>query len=179
MSTSRSAGFHGKGLLDFKGHQYSEGISLLEFVAVVLVLSALAIYSLPRATDTGAFTLKSQAERLAGDLRTARFAALVGSEKLCVKLASDSYGIYIVNPIAGLDSCSSTPWQDPVTKSPVGFLFVNGVSIAATKGANAGSPLIFQTLGVPSVGTEYELTAGSSKVRVTVSEVTGHVAISQ
>ena len=155
------------------------GLTLLELVLVILLISGLSIYALREPPDSGFFTLRSQAERLAGDLRTVRFAALVGSEKLCVKLASDSYGIYIVNSIAGLDSCSSTPWQDPVTKSPVGFLFVNGVSIAATKGANAGSPLIFQTLGVPSVGTEYELTAGSSKVRVTVSEVTGHVAISQ
>ena len=155
------------------------GFSVVELVFVVLVTSALFAYVVPKATDPTAFTLKSQAERFSGDLRSARFASLVGNVKLCVKLGADSYGIFEVEENAGTDRCSSTQWKDPVTNMPVGFSLVHGATLRASKGATEMSPLIFQRLGIPSVASEYELTGGGVTLKVSVTEFTGYVSISQ
>lgn len=155
-----------------------EGLSLLELVAIIAVLAALSIYSLPRLPSSGSMTIRTQAERMANDLRAARFSALSTGKKLCVRVDDLSYGIYEVEISSGSLRCTTNPWKDSVTQRLVTYTLQNGVSFKPITGPLAISPLIFGEYGKPSTAAEYELTANGSTLKVTITAFTGHITIS-
>lgn len=146
----------------------SRGFSLIELLLVLVILGTLSAYALPRwePADT---TLAAQAERLARDLRHAQALAMSQGRSLRFELQPPS-GYRVTDS-------SGTTVTDPADQQPFLATLDNGVTLG-------GSDTEFDSLGRPVNGgallatdRSFTLTGNAASTTVTLSAVTGFVAI--
>lgn len=138
------------------------GFTLVELVIVIVVLSILALYAAMRGTSTGEATLSSQSEQLARDIRHLQMLAATKGQHLQLRAAPAGYSVACVP--GGPNGCDGTA----------------DFSVTLTNIVLAGpATQDFDSLGRPvsSAASTYTLSAGSSTVAVTVSPITGFVAV--
>jgi len=151
------------------------GYTLIEVVVTLVILGIVALYALPRIPSTESFTLRSQAEKFASDLRRAQILASAHGTPICVLLNADRKG-YVVKEIeASGASCavSTTQLKDPITSIPVGGELADGAVFSAASTA----ALSFSTLGKPLTEALYEISASDFVKRVNVDALTGRVSV--
>lgn len=143
------------------------GFTLIELVIVLVILSILAAFALPRMATTDT-TVAAQAYRLARDLRHAQAMAMNQGRTLSVDIqAPASYRV----------TDSGTTVTDPATMESFQITLDNSVTIA-------GTDTDFDSLGRPaSVGTLlsaariFTLSGTSRNATVTLNAVTGFVSV--
>jgi len=147
---------------------HSKGFTLIELVTVLLILSALAVYALPRwaPDDT---TVAAQADRLARDLRHTQALAMNQGRTLSFE---------VVSAASYRAADSGTTVTDPATRENFLVTLDNGVTLSgpATDFDSLGRPASAGSLlAAPRVFT---VTGSNRSATVTVNPVTGYVAVS-
>jgi len=146
----------------------SRGFTLIELVMVLVILSILAAFALPRMATTDT-TVGAQADRLARDLRHAQAMAMNQGRTLNFDIqAPASYRV----------TSSGTTVTDPATMGAFQITLDNGVTVA-------GTDTDFDSLGRPASGGTllaapriFTLSGTSRTATVTLSAVTGFVSVS-
>ena len=149
-------------------HHACQGFSLIELVIVVAIMSSLAAVAIPRFISTDN-TLNAQAHRLARDLRHIQAMAMNQGRTLNFNVESiTSYRV----------TFSGSTITDPATMQPYSVTLNNNVTLsgADTEIDSMGRPVATGSL----LATErvFTLTGNSRTAVVTMSPVTGFVAVS-
>lgn len=106
-------------------HHRQSGVTLLELLAVLLIIGILTAILAPKLPDGKSIALSAQAQSFAADLRRAQTVAMSTGKAICLKRlgATTQYGIYDTTKTVGGDSkCTETSVPDPVTGSPISLL---------------------------------------------------------
>lgn len=158
------------------------GFALIEIVLVVVLLGILSVYALPKlVAASGQSSLKSQAHKLAQDIRHAQMLAITWERPLRF-IANNPNGTYSVACISvGSAPCDRTvtiasvvyplPVLDPSTGSPFTVTLRNRVVLAGT------GTLDFDTRGMPSTSASYSLTASPSVQTISLQPLGGFVTV--
>jgi len=149
---------------------HKAGFTLVELVAVIVILAAISALAAPRFVHHDA-TVPAQADQLGRILRHAQALAMSQGRPLTVDVQSaSSYAI--------TDGATPTPStiHDPSGQLQT-FSLVNGVTLA-------GADLEFDSLGRPISGgslvttpQNWTLSGGSNTASVSVQAVTGFVSV--
>lgn len=151
---------------------FRRGFTLLELVVVLLVLSVMAIAAVPR-VPIDVFTVESQAQRFASDLRRAQLLASNSAIRVCFALIGNAgYALYPVDS-SGACSVSSAELNDPATGQKFRVMLANNATVASTSGT---VPVIFNTWGAPSSGPAAFRISG--QITISVAATTGFVSVS-
>lgn len=139
------------------------GFTLVELVIVIVVLGVISAYAVMKSVSPAEFTLPSQAQKLASDIRHAQTLAYTSGNRMRLTITAGTNGTYGVTCVTGSAPCN-TDFSVTLQKDVV----------------LAGTPttLDFTSLGQPSAGASYTLTSGSSTVTVAVAALTGLVTVS-
>jgi prepilin-type N-terminal cleavage/methylation domain-containing protein len=148
------------------------GFTLFELIIVIVVLAIVSVIFLPKAFDSGALTLKAQAQTLASNLQRAQLLATSSNKNILVCANSGTYMIQI----DGL----SCPNELPTSPQPT-----QPVVVALDKNAtfDANQTLIYSSsTGTPqsSVPVSFKIwSAGrTSSYTVEVAALSGLITIS-
>lgn len=149
----------------------ARGVSLIELVAVIAILGALAVFALPR-LDTGGFDRYAFRQELLAALRYAQKTALASGCDVAVELTggSDRYALFYRDG-GGATSCGGGGFSDAVADP------VRGGAFAATAGAGVdlqtSGTLVFDGLGRHAGGPTTVVFAGAPAIAI--DGVTGYV----
>ncbi|MGB5305334.1 MAG: type II secretion system protein [Gammaproteobacteria bacterium] len=146
----------------------SKGFTLIELVTVLVIVAALAAYALPNWSPDDT-TVAAQADRLARDLRHTQALAMAQGRTLSFDVVSAS---------AYRAAAGGSTVTDPATQENFLITLDNSVTLS-------GTDTDFDSLGRPvSAGSllaaarVFSVTGSSRTATVTVSPVTGYVAVS-
>lgn len=153
-------------------HSHS-GVTLVELITVLLILSILSASALTQWNGTG-ITLASHAGQLAGDIRYLQGLAMTHGQRLRINFLATGYSF--------TNAAGTVTYPHPVTGTNI-FVLDSGITLSATP-----SSLVFNGDGVPyvndlipgtSLTTDALLTftqAGTTK-RVRVKPETGRTTV--
>ena len=148
------------------------GFTLIEMIVVIVIVGVLSAYAIMKSYSTAQFTLLSQAQTMASDIRHVQSLATTWGRSLRIT-ADTANGIYSVSCVtAGTSPCNFAPVLNPST----GAAF----SVALQQGAVLSGPatLDINSLGQPSAAGVYGLSASGATKNVSVSALTGFVVVS-
>lgn len=152
--------------------KHSDGFTLIELIAVMVVLSIVAAIVIVRATPTTSYNVVSEAEILKANIRYAQYRALTDADKnynvnnatWSIVFSSGSYTLQ--RTADGETQNYNFPYEGSATHNLPG-----GVTISSTV-----SPLIFDVWGSPgTTDTTITITDGSSPQVITVTANTGFI----
>ena len=147
----------------------ADGFTLIELVAVMVILATLGAVALPRLAHNDA-TVPAQADQLGRAIRHAQAMAMSQGRSLTVDVQSaTSYAI--------TDGITATPVRDPAGEEQ-SYTLINAVTLA-------GNDVKFDSLGRPLNGTalanaaqSWTLTGtGGTTASVSLQPVTGFVSV--
>jgi MSHA pilin protein MshC len=152
----------------------SRGFTLIELVMVITVVGVIAAYAMVNNMSAGAYTLRSQAETLAANMRHAQVMATTRGRSLRISLTAGTNGAYSVSCVTASASspCDSSPVLDPATGQSFSVVVQKSVAIAGP------ATLDFDSFGKPSAAATYTLTYGGSTFTVSVAALTGYITVS-
>lgn len=155
------------------------GFTILEFVVVVTIAGVIAAVISVNWQSSAAYTISTQAERLASRLRHVQ--ALASSSQELLRITPNANGYLVTCESAtGSALCASVgvTVRDPATGELLNITLDDGVTLS-------GSALDFDTWGRPLSGgafitaaRDFVLTGGGKTFTVSVTPVTGHVSVS-
>jgi Tfp pilus assembly protein FimT len=166
-------------------HTQQTGLTFLDMLLVLVLMSIIAAYAVMRMNSTAENTLWYQAQRFAHDLRHAQILATTYGKPLQVTATAGVNGTYSVSCVtAGVTPpCNSSPIVDPLTGSAFTVTFQHGVTL----GVSGTNPAPFDSLGRPLSGgaisttnpnTTYTLTANGTTATIRIRPITGFVDVS-
>ena len=134
----------------------------MEAVIVILLLSVLAAYVVPKAFSASAITLQAQANTLASDLQRAQNLAVTGGKVVLV--CADNTTYLLKQQAQPSDICPS-PLPAAQTTEPVFVTLGNGVTFTARPA------LSYNSMGEPSNSnvTTFTIQASDTTTTYTVS----------
>jgi MSHA pilin protein MshC len=148
------------------------GFTLIELVIVLMVMGVLSVYAAMNNSNPAAYTLRSQAERMASDLRHVQTLATTWGRSLRITVAPGANGSYSVSCVnAGTFPCNSSPVINPVTGSAFTVSLQQGAALAGP------TTLDIDSLGKPSAAATYVLSADTATRNVAVAALTGFVTL--
>ncbi len=134
----------------------SAGFTLIESVIVILLLSILAAYVLPKAFSTSAMTLESQARTLASDLQRAQHLAATSGQTVLVCANNTTY-------LLQQGGTCPSPLPATQTTQPVFVSLGNGVTFTSRPA------LSYNSMGQPSAAANFTIKASDTTASYTVS----------
>jgi len=155
------------------GKLQQSGFSLIELVIVMVVVGVLAGYAAMRNGSPSVFSLLSQANVMAKDIRHVQALAHTWDRPLRITVTAGGNGTYSVSCVtSGTNPCNSSPVIDPSTGQSLSVSVQKGVVLAGT------STVDFDSSGKPSAAASYTLTSGSASKTVAIAALTGLVTVS-
>jgi len=149
------------------------GFTLVEAIIVLVIVGILSAYATMNNGNSSAYTLLSQAETMASDLRHVQALATTWGRSLQVSVVAGTSGSYSVSCVTtGVSApCNASPVIDPATGSPF------RVSLQQSAAITGPALLQIDSLGKPSAAATYVLSAGGVSKSVTVAALTGFVSV--
>ena len=154
------------------------GFTLIESVAVLVLLGLVGVRILPKAFNTSEMTLDAQTRTLASSIQRAQLLASTGSTPVYICTSSAAYVVQVGLHDSGAgQACPGTLPSEPQTNEPVVVTLDNSVSLASAP----VTPLWFNSLGQPSAAGAYQLQTPNAtrSFTVSVAAVTGLVSIAR
>lgn len=157
------------------------GFTLMELIVVIIVVGILSAYAIMKNGSSGVFSLLSQAQTMASDIKHAQTLATVWGKRLRINSAD---GGYTVMTCVGADEVSPcdvlSPAINPATGTAFNVALEKGVTLAGPHVpldiTSLGQPVI-TSLGQPVAAASYTLSINGTSIRVVVAAVTGHVSV--
>ena len=152
------------------------GFTLVELVAVIVLVAILAFTAIPRFQDKNAIDVSAKAQQLANDIRYTQSLAMATGQRNRINLAAASYQI---------TTSSGTPLVHPATGSAAAIP-LGGVSLSGYNPPLTNNYVAFDAKGVPytdvagtalTSNASITLSESGSTRTVTVSPQTGRVAV--
>lgn len=138
------------------------GFTLVELIAVMMIVGVLAVVAVPRFFGSGGFDSRSFYDQTIATLRYAQKAAIAQHRFVCVAFTANS----ITLTQGTTNACGGT-LASPAGTAAYVINAPNGVTLAG--GANFN----FNSVGQPSAGQS--ITVSGYAVPITVEAVTGYV----
>lgn len=151
------------------------GFTLIELVVVLMVLGVLSVYAAMRNSSPAAYTLRSQAEKMASDLRHVQSLATTWGRSLRITIVPGANGSYSVSCVtAGTSPCDTSPVLNPTTGSAFTVSLQQGVALAGPTTA-----LEIDSLGKPNAAATYVLSVPDTTASksVAVAALTGFITL--
>src|SRR5215213_4273363 len=121
------------------------GFTLVEMVIVMVVLGVLSAYALMANSSPAAYTMLSQAQKMAADIRHAQALASTWGRSLRITAVAGTNGTYSVSCVStGASPCDVSPVINPAT----GSTFM--VSLQRNVALTGPASLDIDSLGKPS-----------------------------
>jgi prepilin-type N-terminal cleavage/methylation domain-containing protein len=148
------------------------GFTLVELMMVMTLIAIIGAYAVVQNASASAYTLKSQADTLAANIRHVQAAATNWGRSLRITLTAGTNGSYSVTCVTtGTSPCNVSPVLNPATGSGYTNALAKGVAISGT------STLDFDNFGKPAAAASYTLSAGGNTFTVAVAALTGNVTV--
>lgn len=145
----------------------------MELIIVIVVVGVLSAYAMMRNSSSSVFSLLSQAQTMASDIRHAQALATVWGKRLRVD-ADGTNSVYAVSCVtSGVSPCDVSPVINPATGEEFRVALKKGVVLTGP------AQLEISSLGQPMVATTqtYVLKAEDNTVNLNVGALTGHVTV--
>ncbi len=146
------------------------GFTLVEMITVLAVLLIVSLYAVTKNGNSGAYSLLSQAETMASDIRHAQTLAATWGRSVRITTTSTGYSVSCVTT-TGTSPCNVSPVIDPATGASFAVTLENGATLSP-----AGT-LDISSIGRPSAAASYTLSAGTGSKTVNVAALTGFVSL--
>jgi MSHA pilin protein MshC len=150
------------------------GFTLMELVAILVLVGILAFSVVPRFLDKGSVDVSAMAEQLAGDIRYTQSLAMTSGQRNRINLAAASYqittsaGAPVAHPATGSTAAISLGDVSlALSGLPSGYVAFDGKGIPYTNVSGT-------VLGATATIT---LTAAGSSRQIAVSPQTGRVIV--
>jgi MSHA pilin protein MshC len=149
------------------------GFTLMELIIVLVVVGVLSAYAMMRNSSSSTFSLLSQAQTLAGDIKHVQSMATVWGKSLTITATGGANGTYTVSCTTAVAApCNTNPVINPATGTAFTISLEKGVVLTPSQGT-----LVINSLGKPASAAQYVLSSGSVNVTVDVAALTGHVTV--
>jgi len=158
-----------------------KGFTLIELVAVLVIVAIIAIFIVPRTPTQAAMTLSARVEQLAADIRYTQTLAMSNGQRYCITLTPSSpYSGYSMT--TGASNCATTTAHPANFAQPIAMC--SGAT-CVTAPALTNGYLQFDSLGQPYTAAATLLAAdavitvtdGGSSQTLTVTPITGRVTV--
>jgi MSHA pilin protein MshC len=150
----------------------ARGFTLIELVIVLVVVGVISGYALMKNSSSSVYTLVSQANTMAHDIRHVQTLATTWGRSLCISAAAGENGTYTVSYfITSTSQCNVSPVINPVTGAAFNVSLQKGVVLAGP------ATLVINSLGKPAAASSYTLTSGDATVTLDVAALTGYVTV--
>ncbi|MBK6677958.1 MAG: prepilin-type N-terminal cleavage/methylation domain-containing protein [Rhodocyclaceae bacterium] len=161
-------------MLSLRGRVIARGFTLVELIAVLILLGILSFVALPRLQQTAGFDQLGFHDRVGAALRFAQKSAVAQRRLVCATVAPDRLALSVATAFG--DVACANPMAGPAGANPAAL----APSAATTLSAAPAGPLYFQPSGtVTSDGaganpTDFVLSV-TGQAPITVRGVTGLV----
>jgi MSHA pilin protein MshC len=150
----------------FTKARYAAGFTLVELVAMILIVGILAAIAGPRFFTASTFAARGYADNAAALLRYAQKLAIARHTNITAQIAAS--GVSLCATAA--NPCTDTnPWPGPQGEAPYRLDVPNGVSLAAS-----AASVRFDAQGRPNAGLTLTITGDSART-LTLEAETGYV----
>jgi MSHA pilin protein MshC len=148
------------------------GFTLMELVIVLVTVGVLSAYAMMRNSSSSVFSLVSQAQVMASDIRHAQALATVWGKRLRIDATGGANGVYTVSCVtAGAAPCNASPVINPSTGEAFAVTLQKGIVLSGP------AQLEITSLGQPVAASTYVLTTEGSSLNLNVAALTGHVTV--
>jgi prepilin-type N-terminal cleavage/methylation domain-containing protein len=148
------------------------GFTLIELVVVIVVVGIVAAYAMMKNSSAAVYTLLSQAQTMAADVRHTQSLATTWGRRLRITAVAGSNGTFSVSCVtAGASPCDTSPVINPSTGTAFTTTLKEGVVLAGP------ATLDIDSLGKPSAAATYTVSSSGSSINVNVAAITGLVVV--
>jgi MSHA pilin protein MshC len=159
--------------MHFRSQTREAGFTLMELIIVIVVVGLLSAYAMMRNSSSSVFSLLSQAQTLASDIKHVQTMATVWGKSLSISASGGVNGTYSVScTTVGAAPCNTNPVINPATGTAFTISLQKGVSLSGP------ASLVINSLGQPAAGAQYVLSTEGASMTVDVAALTGHVTVS-
>ena|SRR5687768_6830202 len=154
------------------------GFTLVEMIAVLVIISIISISVLPRAQSTESMVLNGRALQLASDLRYVQARSMTGGQRFCLSLTASGYSLTTTD---GSNNCTAT-----TDAHPAGLAQPIQPCVSCITWSNLPANVVqFDGLGVPYTAAATTLASnavitladGGITKTVTISPTTGRILV--
>lgn len=145
----------------------------MELVIVIVVVGVLSAYAMMRNSSSSVYSLLSQAQTLASDIKHVQSMATVWGKSLSISVVEGTNGTYSVScTTVGAAPCDANPVINPATGTAFTIRLEKGVQLSGP------ATLVINSLGQPASSAHYSLgTIEGPSISVDVAALTGHVTV--
>lgn len=148
------------------------GFTLMELIIVLVVVGVLSAYAMMRNSSSSVFSLLSQAQSMASDIRHAQTLATTWGKRLRIDTAGGANGVYTVSCVTpGAAPCNTSPVINPATGTEFRVALQKGIVLSGP------AQLEIDSLGQPTAASTYVLTTGDDSLNLNVAALTGDVTV--